>query len=52
MKRYSFLILLLLVALLALACGDSSSSSRQLVSINIKATADVGQEPFPRLRPR
>ncbi len=46
MNRYSVLILLLLVTLFTLACGDSSSSNRQLESINIKATADVEQVQF------
>jgi hypothetical protein len=43
MNRYSVLILLMLVTLLTLACG---SSSRQLQSINIKATTSVGQVQF------
>jgi len=43
MNRYSVLILLLLVTLLILACGNSN---RQLQSINIKATTNVGQVQF------
>ncbi len=46
MYRHSVPILLLLVILLTLACGDSSSSNRQLESISIKATTDVGQVQF------
>ena len=43
MNRYCVLILLLPVTLLTLACG---SSNRQLQSINITATTEVGQVRF------
>ena len=43
MNRYCVLILLLPVTLLTLACG---SSNRQLQSINITATTEVGQVQF------
>ena len=43
MNSYRVLILLLPVTLSTLACG---SSNRQLESINIKATTDVGQVQF------
>jgi hypothetical protein len=43
MNRYGVLMLFLLVTLLTLACGNSN---RQLESINIKATTNVGQVQF------